>query len=123
MLYEVITYFPNLTPLQKSQFEQLKDLYTDWNSKINVISRKDMDYFYERHVLHSLALAAFIEFSNNTEVLDVGCGGGFPGIPLAIMFPNCHFHLIDSIGKKIKVVKGVADSLNLRNLTAEQIRA
>ncbi len=118
----ILKYFPNLTPLQKSQFEQLKDLYTDWNSKINVISRKDMDYFYERHVLHSLALAAFIEFSNNTEVLDVGCGGGFPGIPLAIMFPNCHFHLIDSIGKKIKVVKGVADSLNLRNLTAEQIR-
>ena len=104
-------YFPNLEPSIEEKLGMLGELYTDWNSKINVISRKDMDHFYERHVLHSLGIAAFIQFENDTRILDVGCGGGFPSIPLAIMFPHCQFHSIDSIGKKIKVVKGVAEAL------------
>lgn len=115
-------YFPNLDPAVEEKLSRLGDLYADWNSKINVISRKDMDHFYERHVLHSLGIAAFIQFETGTQILDVGCGGGFPGIPLAIMNPGSQFHLIDSIGKKIKVVKGVAEALGLQNLTAEQIR-
>ena len=115
-------YFPDLDPSVENKLSQLGDLYADWNAKINVISRKDMDHFYERHVLHSLGIASFIQFEKGTRILDVGCGGGFPGIPLAIMFPECRFHLIDSIGKKIKVVKGVAESLELDNLSAEQIR-
>ena len=115
-------YFPNLDSDKEEKLGMLGDLYKEWNSKINVISRKDMDHFYERHVLHSLGIAAFIQFTEGTKILDVGCGGGFPGIPLAIMFPDCHFHLIDSIGKKIKVVKGVAEQLGLKNVTAEQIR-
>ena len=115
-------YFPDLTPEVENKLGMLYELYADWNSKINVISRKDMDHFYERHVLHSLGIAAFVQFTKGTTILDVGCGGGFPGIPLAIMFPQCQFHLIDSIGKKIKVVKGVAEALQLNNLTAEQIR-
>ncbi len=119
----ILKYFPNLTENQIQQFEQLQPLYAEWNAQINVISRKDFSEFYERHVLHSLAIAKFINFTDGTKVLDVGTGGGFPGIPLAILFPKVQFHLVDSIGKKIKVVNGVATSLNLKNVTAEQIRA
>lgn len=115
-------YFPQLTDHQKEQFAQLLPLYEDWNSKINVISRKDMEHFYEHHVLHSLAVAKLIQFKPATEILDVGTGGGFPGIPLAILFPLAKFHLIDSIGKKIKVVADVAEKLALKNLTYEQKR-
>lgn len=113
-------YFPNLTSLQKEQFAKLGDLYKDWNQKINVISRKDVDMLYERHVLHSLAIAKIIKFRNKTSILDVGTGGGFPGIPLAILFPGAKFHLIDAIGKKIKVVNAVIQELDLKNITAEQ---
>lgn len=116
-------YFPDLSEKQIELFGQLQPLYADWNAKINVISRKDFSEFYERHVLHSLGIAKFIRFTKNTRILDVGTGGGFPGIPLAIMFPDVQFHLVDSIGKKIKVVKNVAEALQLQNLTAEQIRA
>ncbi|HKI89244.1 MAG TPA: 16S rRNA (guanine(527)-N(7))-methyltransferase RsmG [Draconibacterium sp.] len=116
-------YFSHLNETQIAQFKQLEPLYADWNAKINVISRKDFSELYERHILHSLAIAKFIRFAKGTKVLDVGTGGGFPGIPLAIFFPNVKFHLIDSIGKKIKVVKGVAGALELKNVTAEQIRA
>ncbi len=116
-------YFPDLTEKQIELFQQLEPLYADWNSKINVISRKDFSEFYERHVLHSLAIAKFTKFVGKTKVLDVGTGGGFPGIPLAIMFPEVKFHLVDSIGKKIKVVNGVVQSLGLKNVRAEQIRA
>ncbi len=116
-------YFPSLTKEQKEQIAELKPIYADWNSKINVISRKDIDALYERHILHSLAIAQYIQFTDNTKVLDVGTGGGFPGIPLAIMFPNVSFHLVDSIGKKIKVVNSVAETLNLKNVRAEQVRA
>lgn len=101
----------------------LQPLYADWNAKINVISRKDIEELYERHVLHSLAIARFIRFTPGTKVLDVGTGGGFPGIPLAIMFPGVSFHLVDSIGKKIKVVSSVAESLGLENVLAQQVRA
>lgn len=116
-------YFPELSPAQKAHFESLSSLYTDWNSKINVISRKDIDALQERHVLHSLGIAKVHEFAAGERILDVGTGGGFPGIPLAILFPETQFHLIDSIGKKIKVVNGVAQALGLKNVTAEQIRA
>ncbi len=116
-------YFPGLTDLQKSQFEMLLPLYEDWNSKINVVSRKDIDQLCERHVLHSLAIARFVQFVPRTSVLDVGTGGGFPGIPLAIMFPGAQFHLVDSIGKKIKVVEAVVSGLNLENVTSEKARA
>jgi len=116
-------YFPHLSEHQLQQFSQLKELYHFWNEQINVISRKDMDQFYERHVLHSLALAKIIEFKDGTSFLDVGTGGGFPGIPLAILFPKCTFHLVDSIGKKIKVVQEVALSLELNNIKASHIRA
>lgn len=109
-------YFPKLTEDQINKFEQLKPLYEEWNEKINVISRKDLDNFYERHVLHSLAIANIIRFQPGTTILDVGTGGGFPGIPLAIMFPECKFHLVDSIGKKIKVVEGVVEALGLTNV-------
>jgi len=118
----ILKYFPDLAPEQIELFTQLEPLYADWNSKINVISRKDFSEFYERHVLHSLGIAKLIHFTPGTEVLDVGTGGGFPGIPLAIFFPHVKFHLVDSIGKKIKVVKAVAESLGLENVTAEQIR-
>ena len=101
----------------------MEPLYADWNAKINVISRKDFAEFYERHVLHSLGIAKFIRFNDKTKVLDVGTGGGFPGIPLAILFPGVQFHLVDSIGKKIKVVNGVAQSLGLKNVRADQVRA
>lgn len=117
------TYFPDLSETQIKQFEQLADLYAHWNSQINVISRKDMDNFYERHVLHSLAIAKVMQFKPGTTVLDVGTGGGFPGIPLAILFPESNFHLVDSIGKKIKVVLEVSNALGLKNLTAEHQRA
>lgn len=116
-------HFPNLNASQMERFTALQDLYSDWNAKINVISRKDQDHFYERHVLHSLAIAKVCKFHAGAEVLDIGTGGGFPGIPLAILFPEVQFHLVDSIGKKIKVVEEVAKALDLTNVTAEQIRA
>jgi 16S rRNA (guanine527-N7)-methyltransferase len=120
---EILKQFPDLTELQQSQLEQLFDLYQDWNAKINVISRKDIDELYTKHVLHSLAIAKIQAFEPGTYVLDVGTGGGFPGIPLAILFPETRFYLIDVIAKKIKVVQAVADSLGLKNVKAEQIRA
>jgi len=124
MPYSIITkYFPELTEVQKNQFAQLQELYVEWNEQINVISRKDMDQLYERHVLHSLGIAKVLSFKPKTTLLDVGTGGGFPGIPLAILFPECQFHLVDSIGKKIKVVKEVAQALGLKNVTAEHTRA
>jgi 16S rRNA (guanine527-N7)-methyltransferase len=116
-------YFSNLSSYQVEQFRLLQQLYSDWNNKINIISRKDIDHLYERHVLHSLAIAKIISFKKGTSVLDVGTGGGFPGIPLAILFPDCHFHLVDSIGKKITVVKAITEALKLSNASAEQIRA
>lgn len=116
-------YFPDLTPHQLQQFSQLKDLYEQWNSRINVVSRKDIDLLYERHVLHSLGIAKIISFKPYTDVLDVGTGGGFPGIPLAILFPEVKFYLVDSIGKKITVVNEVVKALGLTNVKAEQIRA
>ena len=119
----ILKYFPNLTDEQKSQFQQLETLYKEWNEKINVISRKDIDEFYERHVLHSLGIAKIMEFSDGTKVLDIGTGGGFPGIPLAILFPNVEFTLVDSIGKKITVVNAVAESLGLKNVKAYHERA
>lgn len=121
---ELITgYFPNLSSHQRDRYAKLSSLYSDWNEKINVISRKDIDQLYLRHVLHSLGIAKVIEFLPKAKVLDVGTGGGFPGIPLAIMFPETDFHLVDSIGKKITVVKEVAESLGLKNVRAEQARA
>ncbi len=120
---KILKYFPEITERQKEQFAALLPLYEDWNSKINVISRKDMDNFYEHHVLHSLAIAKVQPFKPMAEILDVGTGGGFPGIPLAILFPDARFHLIDSIGKKIKVVQSVAEQLELKNVRTEQIRA
>ena len=119
----ILKYFPNLTDEQKSHFQQLETLYKDWNEKINVISRKDIDEFYERHVLHSLGIAKIMEFADGTKVLDIGTGGGFPGIPLAILFPNVEFTLVDSIGKKITVVNAVAESLGLKNVKAYHERA
>ena len=116
-------YFPALTQKQNEQFKLLQNLYKDWNSKINVISRKDIEHLYERHILHSLAIAKIITFKPNTSILDVGTGGGFPGIPLAILFPDCHFHLVDSIAKKIKVVREIAHAVELKNIHAEKIRA
>lgn len=116
-------YFDSLTEHQKNQFEALDDLYREWNEQINVISRKDIDELYTRHVLHSLAIAKFTKLPSKTRVLDVGCGGGFPGIPLAIMFPEAQFLMVDSIGKKIKVVNAVAESLGLKNVKAIHGRA
>ena len=120
---EILKYFPNLTDIQKQQFQKLEELYQDWNAKINVISRKDIDELYTKHVLHSLAIAKIQKFEPGTYVLDVGTGGGFPGIPLAILFPETRFYLIDVILKKIKVVQAVAEALELKNVKAEQIRA
>jgi len=115
-------YFPQLTAEQERQFGMLQDLYTLWNSQINVISRKDIDHLYERHVLHSLAIAKVTNFAPGTHILDVGTGGGFPGIPLAILFPECSFMLVDSIGKKIKVVQEISLALGLKNVRAQQER-
>ncbi|MBN3520515.1 16S rRNA (guanine(527)-N(7))-methyltransferase RsmG [Algoriphagus lutimaris] len=116
-------YFPELSEKQLEQFSRLGEIYSDWNSKINVISRKDMDQFYVRHVLHSLGISKVMAFQPGTKVLDIGTGGGFPGIPLAILFPDTHFHLVDSIGKKINVVKDVTKQLKLSNVEAQQTRA
>lgn len=116
-------YFPQLNPQQIEKFYQLKPLYDEWNSKINLISRKDVPNFYIRHVLHSMAVTKVISFTGGTKIMDVGTGGGFPGIPLAILFPDCHFTLVDSIRKKIKVVDDIALKLELKNVTAIQERA
>jgi 16S rRNA (guanine527-N7)-methyltransferase len=119
----IFKYFPDLTESQREKLAKLGPLYADWNDKINVISRKDMEHFYEKHVLHSLGIAKVIQFEPGTKILDIGTGGGFPGIPLAILFPDTHFHLVDSIGKKINVVKDVAKQLKLSNVEAQQVRA
>jgi len=119
----IFKYFPEITPRQQEQYTQLAELYSYWNQQINVISRKDMDSLYERHVLHSLGIAKVMGFLPNEQVLDVGTGGGFPGIPLAVMFPETSFHLVDSIGKKIKVVQEVAQTIGLQNLKASHMRA
>lgn len=116
-------YFPRLTDKQRQQFAQLGELYATWNAQINVISRADIDNLYEKHILHSLAIAKVVDFKDFTEILDVGTGGGFPGIPLAILYPNCQFVLVDSIGKKIKVVNEIVSALGLENIKAEQMRA
>jgi len=115
-------YFPDLSETQILQFEQLEALYRDWNLKINVVSRKDIDELYLRHVLHSLAIAKIIEFKDNSSILDVGTGGGFPGVPLAIMFPNCQFHLVDSINKKLKVINAVCEAIELTNVKTTHSR-
>jgi len=120
---EILKYFPDLTDLQIEQFQKLDFLYHDWNEKINVISRKDIDSLYTKHILHSLGIAKIMKFEPGATVLDVGTGGGFPGIPLAILFPETRFYLIDVIAKKIKVVQGVVDALELKNVKAEQKRA
>ena len=119
----IIKYFPDLTEIQLKQFDSLQELYLEWNEKINVISRKDMDALYEKHILHSLGIAKVMAFSAGTKVLDIGTGGGFPGIPLAILFPDTNFTLVDSIGKKIVVVKAVAESIDLKNVEAFHERA
>ncbi|MEO6347258.1 MAG: 16S rRNA (guanine(527)-N(7))-methyltransferase RsmG [Aquaticitalea sp.] len=116
-------YFSDISDIQIEQFQQLEGLYKEWNSKINVVSRKDIDALYLRHVLHSLGIAKVISFKANSKILDVGTGGGFPGIPLAILFPDSKFHLVDSIGKKLKVVDGVVDSLDLKNVKTTHGRA
>ncbi len=114
---KIIKYFPNITDKQKEQFEALNNLYRDWNSKINVISRKDIDNLEEKHILHSLAIAKFIHFTPGSRILDFGTGGGFPGIPLAVMFPEVHFHLVDRTGKKVRVAQEVAAACGLKNVT------
>ena len=119
----ILKYFPDLTEEQKRQFAALYDLYTDWNSKINVISRKDIENLYEHHVLHSLGIAKVIRFKPGTKVMDLGTGGGFPGIPLAILFPEVQFHLVDSIGKKVRVATEIAGSIGLKNVTTRNARA
>ncbi|WP_179321277.1 16S rRNA (guanine(527)-N(7))-methyltransferase RsmG [Winogradskyella helgolandensis] len=118
----ILKYFPDLTEIQIQQFEALEGLYKDWNSKINVISRKDIDELYLRHVLHSLGIAKVIRFAPGTSILDVGTGGGFPGVPLAILFPECQFHLVDSINKKLKVINAVAEELELTNIKTTHSR-
>jgi 16S rRNA (guanine527-N7)-methyltransferase len=119
----ILKYFPELEPLQINRFTQLEPLYTAWNDRINVISRKDIGNLYEHHVLHSLSIAKLINFTPGTKILDAGTGGGFPGIPLAILFPEAQFHLVDSIGKKVKVVEAIAEELDLKNVTCLQARA
>ncbi|MCR4849329.1 MAG: 16S rRNA (guanine(527)-N(7))-methyltransferase RsmG [Bacteroidales bacterium] len=119
----IFEYFKDLSATQKEQFNQLKDLYLDWNSKINVISRKDMEHFYEHHVLHSLAIGKYFDILPGMKVMDLGTGGGFPGIPLAILFPEAQFYLIDGTGKKINVVNAVKDAIGLQNVVAEHKRA
>ena len=119
----ILKYFPNLSDRQKEQFAALNDLYYDWNSKINVISRKDIGNLYPHHVLHSLAIAKYISFKPGTTIMDMGCGGGFPGIPLAIMFPEVQFHLVDSIGKKVRVAGEIAAAIGLTNVRTSHSRA
>ena len=119
---QIIKYFPQLSDVQRSQYAALMELYRDWNAKINVISRKDIDNLYEHHVLHSMAIAKFVNFRPGTRILDFGTGGGFPGIPLAIMFPECRFKLIDGTGKKILVATEVAKAIGLKNVVAEHLR-
>jgi 16S rRNA (guanine527-N7)-methyltransferase len=119
----ILKYFPNLSEVQNEQFSKLYDLYSDWNSKINVVSRKDIDELYLRHVLHSLGIAKVIQFKDGTSIMDVGTGGGFPGIPLAILYPECKFHLVDSINKKLKVVDAVTEELGLTNVKTSHKRA
>ncbi|MBR2607084.1 MAG: 16S rRNA (guanine(527)-N(7))-methyltransferase RsmG [Bacteroidaceae bacterium] len=114
---QILKYFPNLTEKQKEQFAALYDLYFDWNSKINVISRKDIENLYLHHVLHSLGIAKMINFRSGTTVMDFGCGGGFPGVPLAILFPEVKFHLVDSIGKKVRVAREISEAIGLENIT------
>ena len=116
-------YFSNLSDTQKEQFSKLFDLYSDWNAKINVVSRKDIDELYLRHVLHSLGIAKVLQFKDGTNIMDVGTGGGFPGIPLAILYPECHFHLVDSVKKKLKVINAVAEDLGLTNIKTSHKRA
>ena len=118
----ILKYFPDLTEHQIEQFTALKALYKDWNSKINVVSRKDIDELYLRHVLHSLGIAKVIQFVDDSSILDVGTGGGFPGVPLAIMFPNCQFHLVDSINKKLKVINAVCEAIELTNVRTTHSR-
>ena len=118
----ILKYFPDLTEKQIEQFTALEALYKDWNTKINVVSRKDIDELYLRHVLHSLGIAKVIQFTDNTSILDVGTGGGFPGVPLAIMFPNCQFHLVDSINKKLKVIDAVCEAIELTNVKTTHSR-
>lgn len=120
---QIIKHFPELSSQQIEQFTALADLYTDWNSKINVISRKDIDNLYEHHVLHSLGIAKYLQFNPGSKVMDLGTGGGFPGIPLAIFFPETQFHLVDSIGKKVKVATEIAQAIGLKNITTRHARA
>ena len=119
----ILKYFPNLSEVQQQQFAALYELYTDWNSKINVISRKDITNLYEHHVLHSLGIAKVMQFRPETTVMDLGTGGGFPGIPLAILFPETHFHLVDSIGKKVKVATEIANAIGFKNVITRHCRA
>lgn len=119
----LLKYFPNLTETQQQQFAALQGIYSDWNDKINVISRKDIENLYERHVLHSLSIAKFIQFNNGAKIMDMGTGGGFPGVPLAIMFPGARFHLVDSIGKKLKVIEAVKEDIGLNNVFTFHSRA
>ena len=118
----LLKYFPELTQNQQEQFSKMIDLYQEWNQKINVVSRKDIDLLAERHILHSLAIAKHTKFNKYSKVLDIGTGGGFPGLPLAVFYPNCDFHLVDSIGKKVRVVYEIAEALELENVIAQQER-
>ena len=122
-LNSLTKYFSDFTPAQTKQFEALGELYKEWNQKINVISRKDIDSIYEKHILHSLSIAAIFNFSPGLEIVDIGTGGGFPGVPLAIFFPEVKFHLVDSIGKKLKVIESIKESIGLKNITTQHARA